>query len=99
MLRAAINRNRVDDALAGTREGQQRGHDRGHAGVEYERRMRAGFERDDLIFENFGVGMIEARVNQIWFFARLRMRAASHDIEGALGSFGTGKDVSRTAKD
>ena len=58
----------------------------------------AGFERHDLVFENFGVGMIEARIDQVGLLAGLGCGAAGHQVEGALGGFGTGEDISRTAK-
>ena len=73
MLRAAINRDGINDVLAGPREGEQRGHDGGHAGVENQGRVRAGFERHHARFQDFGVGVIEARVNQVGLLARRRV--------------------------
>ena len=48
MLRAAVNRDGIDDAFARPREGEQRGHDGGHPGVEYQRSLCARFERNQV---------------------------------------------------
>ncbi len=98
MLRAAVNGDRVDDVLAGPREREQRGHDGGHPGVEHQCRVRAGFKRHQTLFQNFGVGMIEARVNQVGLLAGVGLGASGHQIEGALGGFRAGEDVGGTAE-
>ena len=98
VLGAAVDRDRIEDALAGPREREQRGHDSGHAGVEHQSRMRAGFERNQTILENLRVGVVEARVDQIRLFVRFGLSASGHQIEGALGGLGAGEYVGRTAK-
>ena len=63
LLRAAVDGHGIDDRVAGLEEREQSGHDGGHAGVEGERALGAGFEGENLILENFRVGMIEARID------------------------------------
>src|ERR1017187_10141562 len=98
MLRAAVNRDRINNALAGMYEGEQSRHDSGHAGIKYQRGMCSRFERDHLILQDLGVRMIEARVNQVHLLIRRMLRASGHQVEGALGRFRAGKNVSRTAE-
>ena len=60
--------------------------------------VRPGFERHHLVLQNFGVGMRDARVNQIRAFALLGWSPAAGDVERALGGFRTGEYVSGAAK-
>ena len=99
MLRAAVDRHGVDDGLSRAEEGEERSHDRGHAGIESDRVARACFEVDDLVLEDFGVGMIEARIDEVGGFAFGHFHPAAGDVECALGSLGAGEDVRRAAKD
>ena len=59
--------------------------------------LRAGFERDDLVFEDFGVGMGEARVDEVGALA-LSAGTRPEAQRRPLGRFGAGEDVSGTAK-
>ena len=81
------------------REREEGGHDRRHAGVEDGGIAPAGFERHDLVFENLGVGMREAGVDQVGALAVLGLDLARGDGEGVLGRLRAGEDVSGTAKD
>src|SRR5260370_6795581 len=99
MLRAAIDWDCINNALARMSEGEQGGHDGGHAGVENQRRVRSGFKRHHLVFQNFGVRMVESRINQVRYLAGFRLRASRHQIEGALGRFGARENVGGTAED
>src|ERR1035438_2317354 len=98
MLRAAVNRDRINDALAGMYEGEQSRHDGGHAGIKNHRGMRSRFKRDHLILQDLGVRMIEARVNKAPLFVGRRLRASGHQVESALGRFRAGKNVSRATE-
>ena len=62
---AAVEGGGVDDGAAGASEGEERGHDGGHAGVEDGSVGGAGLERDDLVFEDLGVGVGEARIDEV----------------------------------
>ena len=59
-LRAAVERDRVDHAVARLQAGQQGGHDRSHAGIKDDGPLGAILERDHLIFEDLGVRVVEA---------------------------------------
>ena len=98
VLRAAVNGDGVNDVLAGPREGEQRGHDGGHPGVENQRRVRAGFERHHALFQDFGVGVIEARIDQVGLLACIGLGAAGHQVESALGGFRAGENIGGTAE-
>jgi hypothetical protein len=67
---AAIERLAVDDGVARPQERHERGHGGGHSGVEHQRRFRSTLERDDLLFEDLGVRMRDARVDQLDVLAR-----------------------------
>jgi hypothetical protein len=60
--------------LAGVSQ-EQRG-DRGHARVEDRRGLGSGLERHDLVLEDLGVRVGEARVDEVDAFARLGMGPA-----------------------
>ncbi len=98
VLRAAINGDGVNYILAGTGEGEQGGHDGRHPRIENQCRVRAGFKRYHARFQNFGVGVVEARIDQIGLLAGCRLSTSSHQVEGALGGFGAGENVGGTAK-
>src|SRR5258707_2775227 len=65
MLTAAIERLGVDKRAALFEEGEQSREDRGHPGVEHCGGVRAFLERDQLLLEDLGVGVIEARIDQV----------------------------------
>ncbi len=98
VLGAAVNGDGVNDVLTGPREGEQRGHDGGHPGVENQGRVRAGFERHHARLQDFGVGVIEARIDQVGLLAGVWLGAASHQVESALGGFRAGENVGGTAE-
>ena len=50
---------------------KESGHDGGHARIEYARGLRARLERHDLVFQDLGVGMGKARIDQIRALALL----------------------------
>src|SRR5271170_5738204 len=52
----------------------------------------------DLVLEHLGIGMVEARVDQVGAFAFGDFRATRRDVEGTLGCFGARKNVGRAAK-
>ena len=82
LLCAAVYRHRIHDGVARFEEREQRRHDGRHPGVERQRALGAGFERQNLRFQNFGVGMIEARVDQVDLLVFFRRAAAPrHQIE------------------
>ena len=60
---------------------------------------RAGFERHDLVFQNLGVRMREARIDQVGALARRRLNLARGDGERVLGRLRTGEDISGAAED
>lgn len=99
VLGAAIEGDGVNDGIAGGEAGHESGHDGGHAGIEDDGPFGAFFEGDDLVFENFGVGVVEAGVDEFGGFAWGGNVAAGDDFEGALGALGAGEDVSGGAED
>src|ERR1700719_3713832 len=98
MLRAAVNRDRINNALARMYEGEQSRHNGGHAGVENQCGMRSCFQRDHLIFQELGVGMIEPRINQVRLFVFGWLRTSGHQVERTLGRFGAGKNIGGATK-
>lgn len=98
-LSPSIDRDGIKDAIARSEYGQQGGHDGSHARVEDGGGLSTRLERQDLIFENLGVGVIESRIDEIDVLAGGALGSAAHDVESALGRFGTGEDVGGTAKD
>ena len=58
-----------------------------------------GFERKDVGFDDFSVGVIEAGVDEVGRFAGLGLDAAAENGEGALGGFGRVEDVGAGAED
>ena len=96
---AAVEGGGVDDGAAGAGEGEERGHDGGHAGVEDGGVGGAGLERDDLVFEDLGVGVGEARIDEVGALALGRLDLAVGNGEGVFGGFRGGKYVGRAAKD
>lgn len=98
VLRAAVDGDGVNDVLSGVRKGEKRGDDGGHAGVETQGRVRARFERDHARFQDLGIGVIEARVDQVGLLANIGLCASGDQIEGAFGRFRAGEDVSGTAE-
>ncbi len=98
-LGTAVNGDGINDAVAGGDDGQHGGHDSGHAGIEDSGAGGGGFEREDLLFEDLGVGVVEAGIDEIYVFVGGALGAAGHEIEGAFCCFGAGEDVGGTAKD
>ena len=65
VLRAAVERPRVQERRAARQEREAAGRDRGHARVEDGRAGRAALERHELILEDLGVRVREPRVDQV----------------------------------
>ncbi len=98
-LGAAVDGHGVDDGVAGAGVGHDGGHDGGHAGVEDGGGAGVGFERKHVGFDDFGVGVIEAGVDEVGRFAGFGLDAATEDGEGAFGGFGGIEDVGAGAED
>ncbi len=77
---------------------EQRCHDSSHAGVEYYGGRCAWFERQDLIFEDLRVGMVETGINEIDVLARSPLGSATHQIERSLRRLRAREDIRRTTK-
>src|SRR5581483_3938204 len=74
------------------------GHDRRHSRIEDRRVTRAGFEWDDLVLQNFGVRVREARVDQVGALAIGGLDFAGEDGKCVLGSLRTFEGVSGAAE-
>jgi hypothetical protein len=98
LLRPPVYRHRVNDGAPGLEMREQGSHDRRHARVEDERGGGAGLERRDLVFEDLGVRMVEAGVDERHALPRHRPRTARHEVECPLRRFGAGEDVRRAAE-
>ena len=99
VLRAAVERLRIDERAAALEEREHHGEDRGHPGIENRGRVGAALERHQLLLENLGVGMIEPRVDQIGTIVAERPDFSEHDSERALRRLRTRKDERRAAID
>ena len=95
---AAIRRNGVDDRARRPREREECRHDGGHPGIKHRGFARAALERDHLIFQNFGVGVRDARINQVRAFALFGRDTITGNGERPLGGFRTGENVGGAAK-
>jgi hypothetical protein len=98
-LRAAIDGNRVDDGVARARVGHDRRHDGGHAGVEDGGGLGLIFEWEQMGFDDLGVRMVEAGIDEIGGFTRLGFDAAAEDGECPFGGLGRGEDVGAGTED
>ncbi len=98
MLRAPIERHGVHQRVAGLEQRQQRGHDGRHSGIEYDGPGGALLERDDLVFKDLCVGVVEAGVNEVGLLAGFEFGLAREQSEGALRRFGAGEHIGRTAE-
>ena len=95
---AAIKRRGVDDGAVGPGEGEERRHDGRHPGIENRGVAAAGLERHNLVFQDLGVGMREAGVDQVGAFALCGLDLAGGDGEGVLGRLRAGENVGRAAE-
>ena len=98
-LGAAVDGHGVDDGIAGAGVGHDGRHNGGHAGVEDGGGAGVGFEREDVGFDDFGVGVIETGVDEVGRFAGFGLDAAAENGEGAFGGFGRVEDVGAGAED
>jgi hypothetical protein len=69
-------------------EPEEDGRDRRHARVEDGRCTRASLERQQLVLEDLGVRMRQARVNEVDVFVVLRLNLAERDRERPFRCFG-----------
>jgi hypothetical protein len=79
VLRAAVQRLRVEQRRPARQERETAGGDRRHARVEHGRALRTALERHEVIFENLGVRMREARVDQVDVLVFGRLELAERD--------------------
>jgi len=86
-LGAAIERLGVGDHVAGAREAQQRRGDGGHARRENQRLLGL-FPDREAVFEDFEVGIVEARIDEAEFLAWRALGEALAQRELALAVFG-----------
>ena len=70
----------------------------GHAGVEDGCGYGARLESEILVLNDFGVRVVESRIDEVGTFARSKLSAAAHNIKRPFGSFGIGEYVCRTAE-
>ena len=91
VLAAAIQRLRVDERTASFQEREHHGKDRSHAGIEDGRGVGAALERHELLLEDFGVGMVQARIDEVGTIVAERMDFSKHNSKGTLGRLGTWK--------
>src|SRR5689334_21768728 len=99
MLTAAVERLRVDERAALLEESEQSGKYCGHPGIEACGRIGAFLERHQLLLQDLGVGMIEARINKIGTIFADRTYFSEHDTECALGRLVARKDERGAAID
>ena len=65
VLRAAVQRLRVENRGPARHERETAGRDRRHARVEHRRALCPALERNDVIFEDLGVRVGQARIDQV----------------------------------
>ena len=93
-LGAAIERFGIGDDVAGPRQAEQRGRNRRHAGGE-DQRLFGLFPDRQAIFEDFEIGVVEARIDEAEFLAGGALGEALAQRELALAVLGRLEDEGR----
>ena len=97
-LGAAIERARMDDGVARTKEGEAGRGDRRHAAGEDGAFFRFVPDREPIL-EDFHVGVVEARIDEARFLAGLGQPPARGQVEEVLALLGVLEDEGRGQED